>query len=116
MTRGTAALVAPIFSVILIVLDVVNWVVLAWVIISWLAFFAAQTSFRWRYRTAYNILMQMNDIFGRMAYPFLRPFRKFLRRFDTAGIDWSPLLLWLTIILLRALVQGIYGFILSPVK
>ena len=113
---ATAAFVAPFIRVILYILDVINWVVLAWVIISWLAFFAAQTSFRWRYRTAYNILIQMNDILGRMAHPFLRPFRRFLRRFDTAGIDWSPLLLWLTIILVRALVQGIYGYILFPVR
>lgn len=108
----TVALIAPIVRVILIVLDVINWVVLAWVILSWLAFFAGQTSFRWRYRTAYNILNQLNDIFSRMAHPFLKPFRRFLRRFDTAGIDWSPLLLWLCILILRALVEGIYGFII----
>ena len=109
---ATAALLAPFVRVLLIVLDVINWVVLVWVILSWLAFFASQTSFRWRYRTAYNLLVQLNDIFSRMAYPLLRPFRRFLRRFDTAGIDWSPLLLWLCILLLRALVEGIWGFIL----
>ncbi len=107
----TAAFLAPIVRVILIVLDVVNWVVLVWVVLSWLAFFAGQTSFRWRYRTAYNLLMQLNDIFSRMAHPFLKPFRRLLRRFDTAGIDWSPLLLWLSILILRAIVEGVYGFI-----
>ncbi len=110
--RATAALLAPIVRVILIVLDVINWVVLVWVVLSWIAFFAGQSSFRWRYRSAYNILMQLNDIFSRMAYPFLKPFRRFLRRFDTAGIDWSPLLLWLCILLLRAIVEGVYSFII----
>ncbi len=110
--RATAAMLGPIVRVILVVLDVVNWVVLVWVILSWLAFFAGQTSFRWRYRTAYNLLMQLNDIFSRMAHPFLKPFRRLLRRFDTAGIDWSPLLLWLSILLLRAIVEGLYSFIL----
>ncbi len=109
---ATAALLAPFVRVLLIVLDVINWVVLVWVILSWLAFFASQTSFRWRYRTAYNLLVQLNDIFSRMAYPLLKPFRRFLRRFDTAGIDWSPLLLWLCILLLRALIEGVWNFLL----
>jgi uncharacterized protein YggT (Ycf19 family) len=111
--NATAALLGPIIRVVLIVLDVINWTVLAWVILSWGAFFAAQTSFRWKYRTAYNILVQLNDIFSRMAHPFLRPFRRLLRRYDTAGIDWSPLLLWLSILVIRAIVEGIYGLILS---
>lgn len=110
--RATAVLLGPIVRVILIVLDVINWVVLAWVILSWLAFFAAHTSFRWKYRGAYNILIQLNEIFARMAHPFLRPFRRFLRRFDTAGIDWSPMLLWLTVLLLRAVIEGLYGFLI----
>lgn len=110
--RATAVLIAPVIRVLLVFLDVVNWVVLVWVLLSWLAFFAGQTSFRWRYRTAYNVLMQLNDILSRMAHPFLKPFRRLLRRFDTAGIDWSPLLLWLAIYLLRAIVEGVYSFIL----
>ena len=110
--RATAALLGPIVNVILVVLGIINWVVLVWVILSWLAFFAAQTSFRWKHRGVYNILVQLNDIFSRMAHPFLRPFRRFLRRFDTAGIDWSPMLLWLTVLLLRALIEGLYGFLI----
>lgn len=110
--RATAALLGPVVSVILTVLSIINWVVLVWVILSWLAFFAARSSFRWKYRSAYNILDQLNDIFSRMAHPFLRPFRRFLRRFDTAGIDWSPMLLWLTVVLLQAIVRGVYNFLL----
>lgn len=111
--RGVAALVGPVVGVVLTVLEVINWLVLVWVILSWLAFFASQTSFRWKYRSAYNILVQLNDIFSRMAHPFLKPFRRFLRRFDTAGIDWSPMLLWLTILLLQALIRGVYGMLLT---
>jgi uncharacterized protein YggT (Ycf19 family) len=47
-----------------------------------------------------------------MTYPLLRPFRRMLRRFDTAGIDWSPLLLWVTIWLIRAILEGVWGLIL----
>jgi len=93
----------PFVDVLLIVLDLLQWTVFVWVIISWILFFASQSSMRWRYRGFYNVLNQLNDIFSRMTHPFLRPFRRFLRRFDTAGIDWSPLLLLLVIYLIRRL-------------
>jgi uncharacterized protein YggT (Ycf19 family) len=110
---GTAKLIGPILLVILRVLDFIQWTVLAWVILSWILFFVSQTSFRWRHRTAFNILVQLNDIFSRLTHPFLKPFRRLARRWDTAGIDWSPLMLWLAILLISAIIQGIYGFILS---
>ncbi|HEY2321865.1 MAG TPA: YggT family protein [Thermoanaerobaculia bacterium] len=99
--------VLPFIKVLLIVLDLLQWTILVWVVISWILFFAAQSSMRWRHRGFYNVLNQLNDIFSRMTYPFLRPFRRFLRRFDTAGIDWSPLLLLLVIYLIRYLIAAI---------
>jgi uncharacterized protein YggT (Ycf19 family) len=99
--------VAPFVEVLLLVLSLIQWTVFVWVIISWILFFASQSSFRWRNKGIYNVLQQLNDIFSRMTYPFLRPFRRFLRRFDTAGIDWSPLLLLLVIYLLRRLLIAI---------
>ena len=95
--------VNPFVEVILLVLDLLQWTVFVWVIISWILFFASQSSMRWRYKGFYTVLNQLNDIFSRMTYPFLRPFRRLLRRFDTAGIDWSPLLLLLVIYLIRRL-------------
>jgi YggT family protein len=95
--------VTPFVDVLLIVLDLLQWTVFVWVIISWILLFASQSSVRWRYRGFYNVLNQLNDIFSRMTHPFLRPFRRLLRRFDTAGIDWSPLLLLLVIYLIRRL-------------
>jgi uncharacterized protein YggT (Ycf19 family) len=100
------------FRIVLTILSVIQWVVLVWVIISWLVFFASQTSFRWRYRGAYHVLEQLNDILGRMAWPFLRPFRRFLRRYDTAGIDWSPMLLWLAIWILTELLTTLRAYII----
>ena len=94
-------------DVIFIVLEVIQWIVFVWVILSWIFLFASQTSFRWRNRGAYHILEQLNDIFTRMTWPFLRPFRRLLRRVDTAGIDWSPLLLLLAIFLIRRLLIAI---------
>jgi uncharacterized protein YggT (Ycf19 family) len=93
----------PFVEVIDIVLRLIEWTVFVWVIVSWILFFASQTSFRWRNRGIYNFLVQLNELFTRMTAPFLRPIRRLLRRFDTAGIDWSPLVLLLIIYLLRRL-------------
>jgi YggT family protein len=92
---------APLIGILLIILDIIYWLVIAWVIVSWLMFFASQTSFRFRNRGAYNVLSQLNDILSRMAYPFIRPFRRILPPHKMGGIDWSPMLLLLAIILIR---------------
>jgi uncharacterized protein YggT (Ycf19 family) len=102
----------PFLNVLLIVLDVLEYLILAWVILSWILFFLRQSKFRWRNPRAYSILEQLDDIFSRMTYPFLRPFRRLLRRVDTRGIDWSPLLLLLTIFILRGVVAIAAGRIL----
>ena len=47
--------------------------------------------------------MQINDLLSRMAYPFIRPFRRILPPHKTAGIDWSPLLLLLVIFIIKEL-------------
>ncbi|MEO8036708.1 MAG: YggT family protein [Acidobacteriota bacterium] len=101
-----------LFRIVLVVLDIIRWTVLVWVVISWLVFFASQTSFRWRYKGVFGVLNQVNDLLGRMAYPFLRPFRRLLRRVDTRGIDWSPLLLLLAIWILSEVVATLRGYIL----
>lgn len=107
------AFITPFFQALLIILRVIEVTVFVWVIISWILFFAGQTSFRWRYRGAFNILNQLNDIFSRFTYPFLKPFRRLLPPYKTAGIDWSPLLLLLAIFILRGLLHALYGSILS---
>jgi uncharacterized protein YggT (Ycf19 family) len=110
--RNAVVVLGPIINVFDWVLQFIIWTVFAWVILSWILFFASQTSFRWRYRGFFNILTQLNDIFTRMTWPLLRPFRRLLRRYDTAGSDWSPLLLLICIWLIRALIEGILRLIL----
>jgi uncharacterized protein YggT (Ycf19 family) len=102
----------PFLDAILIVLSVLEWLIFIWVILSWILFFLRQSKVRWRYPQLFRILEQLDDIFSRMTRPFLRPFRRMLRRFDTAGIDWSPLLLLLAIFIVRGLVSAAYGAIL----
>lgn len=96
--------VSIFFDTLLVILSVIRWVVIVWVIISWLLFFAANTSFRRRNHGAYHVLEQLNDICSRMAWPFIRPIRRMLRRVDTAGIDWSPLILLIIIYILERLI------------
>ena len=103
---------APILHVLLIALEVIEYLIFVWVVLSWILFFARQSKFRWRNPRLFHILEQLDDIFSRMTYPFLKPFRRLLRRWDTAGIDWSPMLLILAIILIRELVGYAYGAIL----
>ena len=86
-----------------LILSILGWTILVWVILSWVLFFLRNSKFRWRHRQFYGTLELLNDIFERMTRPFLRPIRRWLRRFDTAGIDWSPMILVLLIWLLRNL-------------
>jgi|SRR6266568_3468083 len=102
--------VAPFIEVVLMILGFIEWIVIIWVILSWIVFFASQSSFRWRNRGLYNVLNQINDLLTRMAYPFVRPFRRILPPHKMGGIDWSPLLLLLAIYLIRRLL----GLILIP--
>jgi uncharacterized protein YggT (Ycf19 family) len=103
----------PFLQAFLMVLQFIEWLVIIWVVISWILFFASQTSFRWRNKGAYNILTQINDLFTRMTYPFLKPFRRLIPPHKTAGIDWSPLLLLLAIFILRGVVLYLYRAILT---
>lgn len=90
-----------------LILSILSWTVLVWVILSWVLFFMRNSQFRWRHRQFYGVLETLDDIFERMTRPFLRPIRRWLRRFDTAGIDWSPMVLVLLIWLLRAILGAI---------
>lgn len=96
------------------ILEILKWTIFVWVILSWILFFLRNSKFRWRNRGLYGILEQLNDIFERMTRPFLRPFRRFLRRFDTAGIDWSPLLLLLAIYILQQILIAIARRLILP--
>jgi uncharacterized protein YggT (Ycf19 family) len=88
-----------------IVFEIIQWTILIWVVLSWFLFFAGQSSFRWRYKQAFGILNQLNELFTRMTYPILKPFRRLLPAYKTAGIDWSPMLLLLAIWIVRTFIM-----------
>src|SRR5829696_2225880 len=95
------AFLAILFRGLLLILDILTWTIFVWVILSWILFFLRNSQFRWRHRQFYGTLEMLNDLFERMTRPFLRPIRRWLRRFDTAGIDWSPMVFVLLVWLLR---------------
>lgn len=101
-----------VYMVLNAILGIVYWLVLIWVILSWVMLFAAQTSFRWKYRGAFSALVIINDFFTRATQPLLKPFRKLLPPWKTAGIDWSPLLLLLAIFAIRYFLALVFGPVL----
>jgi uncharacterized protein YggT (Ycf19 family) len=103
----------PFLQALQIVFESLKWIIFVWVILSWILFFLRDSKFRWRNRKAYHVLEGLNDLFTRMTHPFLKPFRRMLRRVDTRGIDWSPLLLLLAIFVLQGLVAYATALILS---
>ena len=109
-----SAFLAPFFSVILLILSIIQWIVVVWVVLSWILFALSHTSFRWRHPNGYRFLETLDDIFGRMAAPFLRPIRRWLRRFNTHGIDWSPLVLLVIIYFIREMLIVVFSRILAP--
>lgn len=100
------AMLVPFVNLLITILDVIWWIIVVWVIISWLLFFASHSQFRWRNRGAYHVLEQLNDIGSRFAWPFVYPFRRMLRRVNTRGIDWSPLIAMILISFLRQLIAA----------
>lgn len=105
--------IAEIEHVLLIILDIIQWTVLAWVILSWILLLAGQTSFRWRNKSAYSLLTQIYGMLARMAAPFVWPFQRLLPSHKTGGIDWSPILLYLSLLILRAVVIWVFSLILA---
>jgi uncharacterized protein YggT (Ycf19 family) len=108
------AFAATVISTILMILSIIETIVLIWFVLSWLVFFASQTSFRFRHAGLYKVLAQLNDIFSAFMRPFLSPFRRLLRRWDTGPVDFSPLLLIIVIFMIRTFVSYLAPVILKP--
>jgi YggT family protein len=89
-----------ILDIILIVLNLYTWVVILGAILSWLIAFGVVNIRNDLVRSAWNLFLALTE-------PLLRPIRKFLP--NTGGIDLSPIVLLLGILLLeRVIVYYIY--------
>jgi YggT family protein len=89
---------AALLNVFVMVLQIVIWIVIAQVITSWLV--------------AFNVINTQNDFvrtllrgLDRLTEPMLRPIRRLLP--DLGGIDLSPMVLILLLILLQQLVPAL---------
>lgn len=102
-----------VFVGVLYVLSAIEFFVVFWVILSWVVFFASRSSFRWKYRKFFDVLIVINGFLESITRPILKPFRKILPPWKTGGIDVSPLLLLLAILMIRVFVQELYRGLLA---
>ena len=86
------------FSILDFLLRVVSYIIIAQAILSWLV--------------AFNVINTHNDFvrsflgaLERMTEPLYRPIRRILP--DFGGLDFSPLVILLLIVVLRMLLQGV---------
>jgi YggT family protein len=84
-----------VLDVILIALDLYMYLVIAWVILSWLIAFSVVN-------TRNPLVAAIGDFLYRITEPVLRPIRQRLPNFG--GIDISPIVLFLIIILIKHII------------
>jgi YggT family protein len=90
--------VATIVSIIIMVLQWLIWLIIAQAILSWLVAFNVVNLHN-------NFVRQIAIFLDRVTEPLLRPIRRFLP--DLGGIDLSPMVLILVIILIQRLLPSI---------
>ena len=89
-----------ILDIVLVVLNLYTWVVIIGAILSWLIAFGVVNMRNEFVRTAWNLFLALTE-------PLLRPIRNVLP--STGGIDLSPIVLLLGIMLLeRIIIYYIY--------
>ena len=84
-----------LFTVLDVLLQVVMWIIIVQAILSWLVMFNVINTYNSFVRSLFHAL-------DRMTAPLYRPFRKILP--DLGGLDLSPMVVLLIIIVLRRLV------------
>lgn len=89
---------AAIVSVLLMIIQILIWIIIIQVIASWLI--------------AFNVINTRNEFvrtilhgLDRITEPMLRPIRRFMP--DLGGIDLSPMVLILVLILLQQLIPAV---------
>ena len=92
-----------ILDILLIALNLYTWVVILGAILSWLVAFGVVNMRNDFVRSAWNVFLALTE-------PFLRPIRNFLP--STGGIDLSPIVLLLGIMLVeRIIVYYVYPYV-----
>ncbi len=86
----------PLIKLVLTVLDLYKIVIIAGAILSWLIAFGVVNIRNDIVRAIWNLFVALTE-------PFLRPIRNFLP--NTGGIDISPIILLLAIMLVQWIIQ-----------
>lgn len=86
------SLISPIISVIDLVLELYEYVLIAMIIFSWLHAFGVVNSRN-------PAVTAIGDVLFRLTEPVLRPIRRVLPNFG--GLDLSPIVVFLAIFLIR---------------
>jgi YggT family protein len=92
-----------VLDIIMLALDLYTWVIIAGAILSWLIAFGVVNIRNDFVRSVWNLFLALTE-------PFLRPIRNFLP--NTGGIDISPIILLLAVMLLqRVIMYYVYPFV-----
>ena len=86
-----------IFSIVHLLLDVLWWIIIVQAILSWLIAFNVLNM-------SSNGVRSITQALDRLTAPLYRPIRRFLP--DFGGIDFSPLVVLLLIMVLQKLLAG----------
>jgi len=87
-----------VFSALDFILRVLSYIIIAQAIISWLVVFNV-------INTSSNFVRSMLNALDRITEPFYRPIRRILP--DFGGLDFSPLVVLLLIVVVRILLSGL---------
>ena len=90
-------IVQALFDIAIILLNVLWWIIIVQAIISWLIAFNVVNM-------SSNFVRSMVTALDRLTAPLYRPIRRFLP--DFGGIDFSPLVVLLLIMVLQKLLRG----------
>ncbi|HEX9163459.1 MAG TPA: hypothetical protein VF980_17265 [Thermoanaerobaculia bacterium] len=108
--------VATIFRIVDGFLEIVLYAILIWVVLSWIDALTQRSSARWRYRRLFAIIEAIDRFLRMFLSPFLRLSRRIIPQRilprEWSFIDFSPLILSVLIIILRAVLTWVYGRIL----
>jgi YggT family protein len=97
-------MLVALIDVLLILLNVVWWIIIIQAILSWLVAFNVINTHNDLIRSFYNAL-------DRMTRPLYGPFRRILP--DLGGIDFSPFVVLILIMIVSRLLMGLQGDLAS---
>jgi YggT family protein len=98
-------MLAALFDILRLLLDVLWWVIIIQVVLSWLFAFNVLN-------TTSDGLRRFVEALDRVTEPLYRPIRKILP--DFGGIDFSPLILLLLLGVLQILLNGAEASLIQP--